>query len=115
VVRAPGQAAPHGLVWPSDLRWCSSSSQLDQLDLKHLYKDPLRCSLEEAVEKHETEKRRLIQQRLEGETLSESPSVASLTSSTSPTPSPWWIGSSPPLDYEFVAVACSISLLCYDV
>jgi hypothetical protein len=41
--------------------------------------------------------------------------VASPTSPTSPTPPSWWRGSSPPLDYGFVAVACSISLLCYDV
>jgi hypothetical protein len=36
---------------------------------------PRRC-LEEAVEKHEMEKQKLFQQRLEGESLSESPPVA---------------------------------------
>jgi hypothetical protein len=50
--------------------------------------------------------------------MPQSPLVASLTSPTSPTsptPPPWWKGNSPPLNYEFMEVACSISLLCYDV
>jgi hypothetical protein len=69
----------------------------------------------ERAEKYETTKQRLFQQRLEGETLPESPPVASLTSPTSPTPPPSWRGSDPPLDYGFVTVACSISLSFYDV
>jgi hypothetical protein len=43
--------------------------------------------------------------------------VAPDTSPRSPKPapsSPPWRGSNPPLDYEFVAVACSISLLCFN-
>jgi hypothetical protein len=39
--------------------------------------------------------------------------VAPVAFPTSPTPPPWWRGSSPPLNYGFVAVAWSISLLCY--
>jgi hypothetical protein len=69
---------------------------------------PPRRSLEKAAKKHETTKQRLYLQRLEGGTLSESPPVASPTSPTSPTPPAWW-GSSPPLDYGFVAVAWSLS------
>jgi hypothetical protein len=53
--------------------------------------------------------------KIGGETLSESPLFACPTSPTSPTFPPWWRGSSLPLDYGFVAVACSIYLLCYDV
>jgi hypothetical protein len=60
-------------------------------------------------------KQRLFQRRLKGETLPELPPVTSPTSPTSPTPPPWWRGSSTPLYYGFMAVACSISLLCYDV
>jgi hypothetical protein len=40
---------------------------------------------------------------------------ASPPSPTSTPSSPLWRGSSPPLDYGFVAVACSISLLCFNV
>jgi hypothetical protein len=83
------------------------------LALKVLYKDPLRCSLEEVVEKDETTKQRLNLRRMEGETLPEPSPITSPTSPTSPTLPPWWRGSSPPLEYGFVAVAWSISLLCY--
>jgi hypothetical protein len=48
-----------------------------------------------------------------GEMLPGPSPIASPTSPTSPTPPPWWRGSSPPLDYRFVAVAWSFSLLCY--
>jgi hypothetical protein len=78
-------------------------------------KTPPQRSREEAAEKHETQKQRLFKQRLEGETLLESPTVASPTSPTSPPSTPPWRGSSPPLDYGFVAISCSISLLCFNV
>jgi hypothetical protein len=42
--------------------------------------------------------------------LPKSPPVTSPTSLTSPTPTPWWRGSSPSLDYGLVAVSCSIYL-----
>jgi hypothetical protein len=74
--------APPMSVWASSLRYHQSSSPDAQLDLKRLYKDPPRWSRDKAVEKHETEKQRLFQRRLEGEMLSESPPVASSTSLT---------------------------------
>ena len=61
----------------------------------------------------ETMKQSQNQRRLERETLPESSPIASPPSPTSSTPPPWWRGSSPPLDYGFVAVAWSTSLLYY--
>jgi hypothetical protein len=75
---------------------------------KNSYIKTSRGSLKEAEQS-------LFQQRLEGKTLPESLPVTSPTSPTSPIPPPWWRGSSPPLYYGFVALACSISLLCHDV
>lgn len=65
--------------------------------------------------KTETPKRRLLQRRLEGETPSGSPPEGSPPSPTSSSSSPWPRGSSPPLDYGFVAVAWSISLMFFIV
>jgi hypothetical protein len=75
--------------------------------------DSPRRSHEEMAEKHKTTKQKLNLRRLEGETLPEPSPVASPTSPTSPTPPPWWRWSIPPLNYRFVVVAWSISLLCY--
>lgn len=63
----------------------------------------------------ETWKRRLQQRRLEGETPPELPTEGSPPSPTSSSSSPWSRGSSPPLDYGFVAVAWSISLMFFIV
>jgi hypothetical protein len=48
-----------------------------RLPYKHLYKDPLDDHNREAAEKHETQKQKPFQRRLEGETLPESRPVAS--------------------------------------
>jgi hypothetical protein len=87
--------------------WCSAWPKTDYIKTPSVF---LRRG---GRETQNTE--RLFQRRLEGETPPRSPpdtSPTSLTSTPSTTP---WRGSSLPLDYGFVAVACSIYLLCFNV
>jgi hypothetical protein len=116
VARSPGQTATPTLVWPSSLQCRSSSSQIDRLDLKNVYiKPPEVFPWESGGETWNHKNRGCSSEDWRGKRYRSRPPVTFPTSPTSPTPPPWWRGSSPPLDYCFVAVACSISLLCYDV
>ena len=99
---------------PSLLRCCPFSSPCLRLHLKMTIKIvPRRLSEESAAEiqNHETE---TWSCRLEGENSGGAlPAWSPSSPSTSP-PSPWWRGSSPPLDYGFVEVTyVSLSLLSF--
>ena len=102
--------APPTLVRPSDLWLPRFSCHRLCFDLKpSINKAPSR-SREQAERKHRNTETEAEPGRLEGETPPESSPVASPPSPTSSSASPWWRGSSPPLDYGFVAVAWSLSL-----
>jgi hypothetical protein len=73
VARALAQVMPPILVGGSSLHCHPSSSPDAQLDLKTPIYIPPGRSRSGAVQKHKTQKQRLFQQRLEGETIPESP------------------------------------------
>ena len=78
-------------------------------------KTPSTATWRGVTENHHRRKQLKTESRLEGEPLPELPPVAPPPSPTTPAPSPWWRGSSPPLDYGFVEVAWSKSLLFFIV
>ena len=107
----PGTVAawdPH--IWASWLRCLRSFLHRHRLDLKTPIKKVPRRSLEGAPHKHRNTETEIRSCRLEGENSGGAlPAWSPSSPSTSP-PSPWWRGSSPPLDYGFVEVTY-VSLL----
>ena len=103
-------AAWDPLSWASRLRCRRSFFQKLRLDLKPTIKivpDALRKGAPQKHRNHETE---TWSCRLEGENSGGALPGWSPSSPTTSPPSPWWRGSSPPLDYGFVEVTY-VSLL----
>ena len=107
----PGTVAAWGpLIWASWLRCRRSFVHRLRLDLKTpIKKVPWRFE-KGAPHKHRNTKTEIKSCRLEGENSGGAlPGWSPSSPSTSP-PSPWWRGSSPPLDYGFVEITY-VSLL----
>ena len=81
-----------------------------RLDLKTSIKKVPRRSLEGAPHKHRNTETEIRSCRLEGGNSGGALPVWSPSSPSTSPPSPWWRGSSPPLDYGFVEVTY-VSLL----
>ena len=109
--RGPGVAAPPMLVSSSSILSRPSSTLTPRLDLKM----PIKRSPDAISERGEREHRNTETEpepaKIGGGNAAGAIPVGSPSSPTSPSPSPWWRGSSPPLDYGFVAVAWSLSLV----
>ena len=104
------QAAWDPLVRASWLRCLRSLLHRHRLDLKTPIKKVPRRSLEGAPHKHRNTETEIRSCRLEGENSGGALPAWSPSSPTTSPPSPWWRGSSPPLDYGFVEVTY-VSLL----
>ena len=97
--------------WPSELRCRRSFLHRLGFDLKPPIKIVPRRSLEGAPQKHRNTETETWSCRLEGENSGGALPAWSSSSPTTSPPSPWWRGSSPPLDYGFVEVTyVSLSL-----
>jgi len=98
-------------LWPSELRCRRSFLHRLRFDLKTPIKIVPRRSLEGAPQKHRNTETETWSCRLEGENSGGALPAWSPSSPTTSPPSPWWRGSSPPLDYGFVEVTyVSLSL-----
>ena len=96
--------------WASELRCRRSFLHRLRFDLKPPIKIVPRRSLEGAPQKHRNTETETWSCRLEGENSGGALPAWSPSSPTTSPPSPWWRGSSPPLDYGFVEVTY-VSLL----
>jgi hypothetical protein len=107
--RFPDRVGPTRPPPPSLLRCHRSLSCWMRLDLKPSIKRvPLRVA-KEAPPKHRNTKQKLGRSKIGEENSSGVLPVWSPSPPTTQPSSPWWRGSSPPLDYGFVAVAICIS------
>jgi hypothetical protein len=105
----PGRVGPP--FWHSELRCRRSFLHRLRFDLKTPIKIVPRRSLEGAPQKHRNTETETWSCRLEGENSGGALPAWSPSSPTTSPPSPWWRGSSPPLDYGFVEVTyVSLSL-----
>jgi len=98
-------------TWASTLHCRPSFLHRLRFDLKTPIKIGPRRSLEGAPQKHRNTETETWSCRLEGENSGGALPAWSPSSPTTSPPSPWWRGSSPPLDYGFVEVTyVSLSL-----